>query len=129
VTKLRLIEIETDTPSVISGLLGSLAPREEAVPVSPVAAVEHRLEIPAPKAPKPRAAPKGKSGDEAKLTIRQRIINALKTGPKTSAQIVVELGKQGIESDTSRTGQHMYLLVRDGHAVHNEDAGTWSIAK
>jgi hypothetical protein len=127
-TKLRVIEIETDNPAAISTLLGSFAQRPEPAPIQPPeTAVEHVKALPAAKIP--RAAPKARKGDEGKLTIRQRIINALKTGPKTSAQIVAELAKQGIESDTSRAGQHMYLLVRDGHAVHNEDAGTWSIAK
>lgn len=124
-TKVRIIELESDNPAAISALLGSLAAREEIIaPVPAAAPVEHAKQLRAP-----RAAPKADAAEDAKVTIRQRIINALKTGPKTTAQIVAELGKQGVESDTSRAGQHMYLLVRDGHAVHNEDAGTWSITK
>ena len=63
------------------------------------------------------------SGDEPRLTIRQRVLNILKSeGEMTAAQVHALLMKAGLPASVD-TGQHLYLLKRDGLVRFGENAG------
>jgi hypothetical protein len=62
------------------------------------------------------------TGEEPRLTIRQRILNLLKGGEKTAAQVHAEIVKAGLSASID-TGQHLYLLKRDGLVRFGENDG------
>jgi hypothetical protein len=73
-------------------------------------------------------SPKPGTGAE-RITIRQRILNAMRDRPMGSADVVRLLKTDGINASIGNAGQHMYLLTHDGFAVRNEGSGTWSITE
>lgn len=61
--------------------------------------------------------------DKPHITIRQRILNLLKSGPKTSEQVKLTLGLgEGVNIT-----QHLYLIGRDKLAVRDDDTNAWSL--
>jgi hypothetical protein len=56
-----------------------------------------------------------------RVTIRQRILDALGTGEKLESEIVLIPKRQGVNTDHALTHQQLYLMKRDGKIVRDED--------
>jgi hypothetical protein len=115
-------------------------PMPVSLSMQPVAQTAPKIAPAADKSVPAREAPplaKQRNADGERLTIRQRILNAMKERPMGSADVVRLLKTDGINADIGNAGQHMYLLAgqhmyllaRDGFAVRNDDSGTWSITE
>jgi hypothetical protein len=66
--------------------------------------------------------------DPPRLTIRQRILDLLKGGPKTVREVLTVLNAQGLNSTHELIGQHLYLIGRDKLAVRDDETNAWSLA-
>jgi hypothetical protein len=122
------VNVEVEITETRSG------PAFAAIPPAPVAAIPvPKLERITVKEAAPvknavavkKTAPASESG-APRVTIRSRIIEFLKSGPKGSDEVARLIG--GANADRSLAGQHLYLLVRDKLAVRNEETNTWSLA-
>ena len=81
-----------------------------------------KQEVPAPE------TLRSPSDDAPRLTIRQRIKNALVFGPQTSRDLATLLNKDGLNTTTELIGQHLYLMTRDKVTKRDDATGTWSLA-
>jgi hypothetical protein len=107
---------------------------------APVAASEHHETQ--PRVPKPAVSrrptkssakqaavipARAPAADPERLTIRQRIINYLRSGPKRSDEVRAELEKQGVSTSASLASQHLYLLGKAKIAVRDDDSDQWRL--
>jgi hypothetical protein len=114
------------------GITVEAPPMPVSLSMQPVAQTAPKIAPAADKSVPARKAPplaKQRNADGERLTIRQRILNAMKERPMGSADVVRLLKADGINASIGNAGQHMYLLTYDGFAVRNEDSGTWSITE
>ena len=122
--------VTVDAPSAALSL--NMQPTQMATeaPVTPPAVrrkVNRKAEKPvAANTPKTKSA-KSAAEDAPRLTIRQRIIEVLKSGPKGSVQVAAALRAQGIDTDATLCGQHLYLMTRDGK-TEKDSENTWRLA-
>lgn len=68
------------------------------------------------------ASPPVTSEDAPHVTIRQRIINALRSGPRRTSQIRTEPGMGSVD-----VSQHLYLMKKDGLVTLNENTGEYAL--
>lgn len=132
--------VTVECPTISPGFPLSLAaPEREAAGVAPAPAAPlpvkgkpgrkpgaskavAKREVPAPE------TVRSPSDDAPKrLTIRQRIKNALAAGPIGSRELAKQLNEQGVNTTTELIGQHLYLMTRDKITKRDDEKNTWSL--